>query len=68
MKLDSDTKGLGWIAYEDDRIKVTCSDDQGTFKVVSKDKSFRGRTFKGEYAWSKSERYASDKTGKFYYW
>lgn len=68
MKLDSDTKGLGWIAHEDDHIKVTCSDDQGTFKVVSKDKSFRGKTFKGEMAWSNSQRYASDNTGHFYYW
>ena len=67
MKLDSDTKGLGWIVHEDDHIKVTCSDDQFTFKVVSKDKSFRGKTFKGEYAWSKSQRYASDSTGHFYY-
>ena len=67
MKLN-DKAGLEWIACEDDDILVTCSTDQGTFKVVSKNKAFRAKTFKGEMAWSNSQRYASDNTGHFYYW
>ena len=69
MRLDDDRKGLGWIAAEDDKVKVTCSDDQGTFKVVFKDKTLgRARTFKGELAWNKARLYAEDRTGRFYYW
>lgn len=54
--------GLEWIAAENDQVRVTCSTDQMTFKVESKDKSFRGRTFKGEMAWSKAQRYVDDHT------
>ena len=69
MKMDNDPKGLGWIAAEDDKVKVTCSDDQGTFKVTFKDKTLgRGRTFKGELAWNKAMRFVEDRTGSFYCW
>ena len=60
MRLNDKKTGLEWTAGENDRARVTCSTDQGTFKVESKDKSFRGRTFKGEYAWSKAQRYVND--------
>ena len=59
MRLN-DKAGLEWIAAENDRALVTCSTDHGTYKVQSKDKSFRGRTFKGEMAWSNAQRYVND--------
>ena len=59
MKLNNG-KGLDWVAYEDDVFFVTCSTDQGTFKVESKGKEFRAKTFKGESAWSNAQRFVSD--------
>lgn len=63
MRFNSETgpyKGLDWIAAENDLAIVTCSTDQGTFKVFSKDKAFRAKTFKGEMAWSNAQRYVND--------
>ena len=59
MKLN-DKAGLDWIIHEDDDFFVTCSTDQGTFKVESKDKAFRAKTFKGESAWSNAQRFVDD--------
>ena len=45
--------------------KVLASEDQMTYKVVSLDKSFRAKTFKGEMAWADAARYLSDNTGEY---
>ena len=39
---------------------VMWNDNQDVFKVVSALPSVRGRTFKGEMAWSNATRYISD--------
>lgn len=59
MKINNG-KGLDWVAYEDDVFFVTCSTDQGTFKVESKGKEFRAKTFRGESAWSNAQRFVDD--------
>ena len=54
------------IIYSDDNVTVQADDlvlsgyrySQGVYKVTSK--RFRGRTFKGESAWSDAQRYVND--------
>lgn len=36
------------------------SEDRMTYKVKSKEKSWRSKTFKGETAWSDCQRYVND--------
>lgn len=49
------------IELETAEYQVKASDDGLTYKVVSKVKGIRSRTFKGETAWSDANRYLWDK-------
>jgi len=41
-------------------FKVERSADEMTYKVTSKEKAWRTKTFKGETAWSDAQRYLND--------
>lgn len=51
------------IILDTDKVRVLSSTDECTYKVESKVKGIRGKTFKGEFAWADASRYVGDRFG-----